>query len=68
MTKNISDHITVKFQNIKTKNMEMAMLKSWCVFYESPDILCREQSDQQSFIEQHMRHLPDIVSRMLKQV
>ena len=31
-------------------------------------ILCREQSDQQSIIDQHMRHLPDMVSRMLKQV
>ena len=27
MTKNISDHITMKFQNIKTKDMEMAILK-----------------------------------------
>ena len=31
-------------------------------------ILWREQSDQQSIIDQHMRHLPDMVSRMLKQV
>ena len=36
MTKNLSDYITLKFQNFKINNMEMAI--SRCVFYESPDI------------------------------
>ena len=33
MTKNISDHRTMKFQNIKTKDMEMAILKKVGAFF-----------------------------------